>query len=161
MRFGVLYWDIYMIRSLYLYPEKTESEQRFCQLLVDEINMNKAKVEIKNECLLLQLSDNTKHEMQLKSIDECFEKEEKIKTLIDAIDKVKVGKLIVSSKVSCQKFGLIISISIDFDVNFKSESKIKLASMLNKREEGKRKRSIWRRPTPPKNKNENWERTYT
>ncbi len=152
-----------MIRSLYLYPEKAGSEQRFCQLLVDEINEDKAKIEIKNECLLLQLSDNTKFEMQLKSIDESFEKEEKIKTLIDAIDKVKTGELLISSKISCQKFGLIISISIDFNVDFESKSKIRPVLVLNKKEEGKRKRSIWRRPTPPKDKNKpaNWERIYT
>lgn len=163
MEFGVLYWDIYVIRSLYIYPQETESEQKFCQSLVDEVNAGKALIEIKNGYLLLQLSDNTKFEMDLKAIHDSYEKEEKIKTLIDAIDRFKKGKFSISAKTNYRESFSIVSVSIDFEVDLERKGEIKLAPVRNQKEEGKRKRSIWRRPTKPKDakKLANWERIYT
>jgi len=162
MEFGVLYWDLYMIRSLYIYPQETESEQKFCQSLADEVNAGKAMIEIKNRSLLLQLSDDTKSEMDLKAIHDSYEKEEKIKTLIDAIDKLKKGIFLISAKTNYRKSWSIVSVSIDFGADPESRDKIKPVSVRNKKEEGKRKRSIWRCPTKPKDakKLANWERIY-
>ncbi|MFA6096254.1 MAG: hypothetical protein WC788_01340 [Candidatus Paceibacterota bacterium] len=163
MEFGVLYWDIYMIRSLYVYPQETESEQKFCQSLAGEVNAGKAVIEIKNGCLVLQLSDNAKYEMDLKAIHDNREKEEKIKTLIDAIEKFKKGRFSISAKTNYRESWSIVSVSINFEVDLESKGEIKPVPVRNKKEEGKRKRSIWRCPTKPKDakKLANWERIYT
>jgi len=144
MKYNILYWDIYMIRSLYIYPEQEEDEQKFCQLLAEEANIG-----IENEFLLLQPMGVRGCKIQLSSLEDNHEKEDKIRTLIDALEKVQCGELLMESKIGCRRGGQIISVAFDFQ---EPELVKKFAKVLNIKEQGKRKRSVWRNPTPPKNK---------
>ena len=91
MKYNILYWDIYMIRSLYIYPKREEDEQKFCQLLVEEANIG-----IEDEFLLLQPMGIMGRKIQLSSLEDDHEKEDKIRTLIaERVSKYEQADLII------------------------------------------------------------------
>ena len=132
-----------------------EGEQKFCQLLVEE-----ATIKIDNEFLLLQPMGMKGRKIQLSSLDDKHEKKDKIRTLIDALEKVQYGELLMKSRIGLKEGEQIISVVFDFQEPEPIRESVKV---LNKRDWGKRKRSSQRNPTPPKDesKAKNWRRIHT
>lgn len=166
MRYGVFYYDVALgAECLWIYPEENhfelgklifwQDEYAFCQRLLDDIQKGNAVIEIKSGSLILQLGSKENREILLQFMD--VEEEMESEALKNTLEKVKRGKLKMKAEIAGVHYGVFSSVAISFH---KSEAQKNIK--LNKKEENKRKKSTWRNPTKPKDKNKHasWERIF-
>ncbi len=125
-------------------PQGTFEDEYFCCMLPRELNNGKASIVISNgEIIFSSLGIGGKEEFRF----EVEKKEEiQLREILSGLNRSYRGHVELGGFGGC-------SLTIKFE---------KITPPLSKREQRKRERSIWRNPTPPKNKNriEEWERIY-
>lgn len=125
-------------------PQGTTEDECFCMMLPGNLNRGRANISVSGGKLEIEsygISGKEKFSFKVNG-----EEEKQLQEILSGLGEYYQGHC---------KFGGFGGRSLL--VSFK-----KIAS-LNKREKGKRKRSIWRKPIRPKNptKIEEWERIYT